>query len=56
MGGGVQINVEKSVMKHDEEAGIILSPVRSNAALEKRSMETFTTSKTGTVVEDHTTR
>lgn len=55
MGGGVQINVEKSVMKHDEEAGIILSPVRSHTALEKRSMDTFMTSKTATI-EEHTMR
>jgi hypothetical protein len=55
MGGGVQINVEKSVMKDDEEAGIILSPVRSHATLEKRSMDTFLTSKTGTI-EEYTMR
>jgi len=48
--GAVQINVEKSVVNHDEEAGIVLSPMR-RAGTGKGSVGT-TTSMVGTFVED----
>lgn len=50
--GTVQISVEKSVI-HDEETGIGLPPLKSQAGADsRRSMDTFMTSKTGTIVED----
>jgi len=52
--GATRINGEKSPMRHSDEAHIPLSPIRSQAATEKDSMETATTSKT--VVGDPTAR
>ena len=54
--GAVHITVEKSFVRDDEEADIALSPIRSQAAVDKDSMETTMTSKTETVAEALLTR
>lgn len=50
------INREKSSIGHDEEEGIILSPVRAHFGMEKDSMDTSSTSKSRIFVEDLTVR
>jgi len=55
MGVG-RLDVEKSSMRHDEEADIALSPMKWQEARGGDSIETASTSKTKTVVEDLTER
>jgi len=50
--GAVQITVEKSFLRDDEEADIALSPIRSHIVTEKDSMETVGALETKTVSED----
>ena len=53
---GVGPNGEKSSMRHDEEADIALSPMKWQPTRGGDSVETASTSKTKTDVEDLTIR
>lgn len=45
------VGEEKSSLRHDEEADIALSPIRSQVTMGKDSIETASTSKMKAVVE-----
>jgi hypothetical protein len=47
----LQVSEEKSSMRHDEEAGIPMSPIRSQITMEKVSVETASTSKMDSVID-----
>lgn len=49
--GAMPVNEEKSTLRHDEEADIPLSPMRSQVTMGKGSVETASTSKLDVVID-----